>query len=63
MNAKKDKRKRNRENMRKFKTGGRKGMSRRKLMKKNLANSARQEENEFIAKCYITTTPPNVDDK
>ena len=59
MNAKKEKRKRNRENMRKFKTGGRKGVSRRKLMKKALASTARQQENEFIAKCYITTAPPN----
>merc|ERR1712008_381186 len=54
MNAKKDKRKRNRENMRKFKTGGRKVISRRKLMKKALANKARQDENEFISKCFIT---------
>ena len=61
MNAKKDKRKRNRENMRKFKTGGRKGISRRKLMKKALASKARQSENEFIAKCYITTAPPNME--
>ena len=62
MNAKKDKRKRNRENMRKFKTGGRRGTSRRKLMKKALASKARQEENEFIAKCFITTAPPNSDE-
>lgn len=61
VNAKKEKIKRNRENMRKFKTGGRKGLSRRKLIKKALASKARQSENEFIAKCYITTAPPNVD--
>lgn len=28
-------------------------------MKKALASTARQQENEFIAKCYITTAPPN----
>ena len=61
-NAKKEKTKRNRENMRKFKTGGRKGTSRRKLIKKALASKARQEENEFISKCFITTAPPNADD-
>jgi hypothetical protein len=61
VNAKKEKIKRNRENMRKFKSGGRKGTSRRKLMKKALASKARQRENEFIAKCFITTAPPNED--
>lgn len=59
VNAKKEKIKRNRENMRKFKTGGRRGTSRRKLMKKALASKARQEENEFITKCFITVPPPN----
>ena len=54
-NAKKEKIKRNRENMRKFKTGGRKGLSRRKLLKKAQASKARQTEAEFIAKCFITT--------
>lgn len=58
-NAKKEKIKRNRENMRKFKTGGRKGTSRRKLIKKALSSKARQTENEFIAKCFITVPPPN----
>jgi len=53
-NAKKDKRKRNRENMRKFKTSGKRGTSRRKMMKKALASKARQEEAEFIAKCFIS---------
>jgi hypothetical protein len=53
-NAKKEKIKRNRENMRKFKTGGRRGLSRRKLVKKALSSAARQEEAEFIAKCFIT---------
>jgi hypothetical protein len=57
-NAKKEKIKRNRENMRKFKTVGKKGISRRKLMKKALSSTARQEEAEFIAKCYITVPPP-----
>jgi hypothetical protein len=59
-NAKKEKIKRNRENMRKFKTGGRRGLSRRKLVKKALSSAARQEEAEFIAKCYITL--PAVDE-
>ena len=54
-NAKKEKIKRNRDNMRKFKKStGRRGLSRRKLMKKALASKARQEEAEFISKCYIT---------
>ena len=53
-NAKKEKMKRNRENMRKFKTGGRRGVSRRKLMKKGQASKARQEEAEFIAKCFTS---------
>jgi hypothetical protein len=57
-NAKQEKIKRNRENMRKFKTGGRKGISRRKLMKKALSSSARQSEAEFIAKCYLTVPAP-----
>jgi hypothetical protein len=58
-NAKKEKIKRNRENMRKFKTGGgKKGISRRKLMKKALSSSARQDEAEFIAKCYLTVPAP-----
>jgi len=53
VNAKKEKRKRNRENMRKFKTPGRRGLSRRKLLKKSLAARARAEEAEFISKCFI----------
>lgn len=58
--AKKEKIKRNRENMRKFKTGGgRKGLSRRKLLKKAQASKARQEEAEFVAKCFITVPVPN----
>ena len=62
-NAKKEKIKRNRENMRKFKTGGRKGLSRRKLLKKAQSSKARQDEAEFIAKCFITVPPPSEDDK
>eukprot|EP00523_Entomoneis_sp_CCMP467_P005481 CAMPEP_0168744610 /NCGR_PEP_ID=MMETSP0724-20121128/14182_1 /TAXON_ID=265536 /ORGANISM="Amphiprora sp., Strain CCMP467" /LENGTH=102 /DNA_ID=CAMNT_0008792279 /DNA_START=80 /DNA_END=388 /DNA_ORIENTATION=+ len=53
-NAKKEKIKRNRDNMRKFKKTGRRGTSRRKMMKKALASKARQEEAEFIAKCFIS---------
>jgi len=49
--------------MRKFKTGGRKGLFRRKLLKKAQASKARQEEAEFIAKCYITVPPPSEDEK
>lgn len=62
-NAKKEKIKRNRENMRKFKTGGRKGLTRRKLLKKAQSSKARQDEAEFIAKCYVTTIASSGDDK
>jgi hypothetical protein len=61
-NAKKEKIKRNRENMRKFKTTGRKGTTRRKLLKKAQASKARQEESEFISKCFITVPAPNSED-
>jgi hypothetical protein len=62
-NAKKEKIKRNRENMRKFKTGGgRKGLSRRKLLKKAQASKARQDESEFIAQCFITVPASNASD-
>jgi hypothetical protein len=61
-NAKKEKLKRNRENMRKFASPGRRGTSRRKLLKKAQASKARQEENEFIAKCFITGPAPNEDE-
>jgi len=54
VNAKKEKIKRNRENMRKFSTPGKRGMSRRKVLKKAQASEARQKENEFISKCFIT---------
>ncbi len=59
INAKKEKIKRNRENMRKFSTPGRRGTSRRKTLKKVLSSRARQSENEFIAKCFITGPAPN----
>jgi hypothetical protein len=62
-NAKKEKIKRNRENMRKFKKGGRKGLSRRKLLKKALASKARGEEAEFITKCFATIPAPNSEDR
>ena len=58
MNAKKEKLKRNRENMRKFKKGGRKGLSRRKMLRKAQASKARQEESEFITKCFTLVTSP-----
>ncbi|GKY96979.1 hypothetical protein MPSEU_000656800 [Mayamaea pseudoterrestris] len=58
MNAKKEKLKRNRENMRKFKKGGRKGLSRRKMLRKAQASKARQEESEFITKCFTIVTAP-----
>eukprot|EP00751_Fragilariopsis_kerguelensis_P006045 CAMPEP_0170794474 /NCGR_PEP_ID=MMETSP0733-20121128/23425_1 /TAXON_ID=186038 /ORGANISM="Fragilariopsis kerguelensis, Strain L26-C5" /LENGTH=50 /DNA_ID=CAMNT_0011143929 /DNA_START=289 /DNA_END=441 /DNA_ORIENTATION=- len=40
--------------MRKFSTPGKRGMSRRKVLKKAQASEARQKENEFISKCFIT---------
>ncbi|KAL9183743.1 hypothetical protein ACHAXT_004599 [Thalassiosira profunda] len=63
VNAKQEKRKRNRENMRKFKKGGRKGTSRKKMMRKMQSSAARQVENEFIAKCFISIPPPNAEEK
>ncbi|KAL7548181.1 hypothetical protein ACHAWF_011475 [Thalassiosira exigua] len=63
LNAKQEKRKRNRENMRKFKKGGRKGTSRKKMMRKMQSSAARQVENEFIAKCFITVPPPSGTEK
>lgn len=56
VNAKKEKIKRNRENMRKFSSPGKRGTSRRKVLKKAQASEARQKENEFISKCFITGT-------
>mmetsp|Transcript_10111 Transcript_10111/g.12770 ORF Transcript_10111/g.12770 Transcript_10111/m.12770 type:complete len:105 (-) Transcript_10111:91-405(-) len=54
VNAKKEKRVRNRDNMRKFKKRGK--ISRKKMMRKLASNDARQLENEFIAKCFTTIT-------
>mmetsp|Transcript_28856 Transcript_28856/g.33000 ORF Transcript_28856/g.33000 Transcript_28856/m.33000 type:complete len:112 (+) Transcript_28856:161-496(+) len=58
-NAKKEKVKRNRENMRKFATGGprKKGLSRRKLLKKSEAAKERKREAEYMAKVFITCPP------
>lgn len=50
--------------MRKFRTTGRKGLSRRKILKKTLSSKARASEAEFIAKCFITSAgAPNDDDE
>jgi hypothetical protein len=62
VNAKKEKLKRNRENMRKFKSGGRRGLSRRKILKKAQSSKARQEEAEFITKCFITVPVSSAED-
>lgn len=51
-NAKKEKIKRNRENMRKFRTGGKRGISRRKALKKQQSAQMRQEENEVCLLVY-----------
>ena len=40
--------------MRKFSSPGKRGTSRRKVLKKAQAADARQKENEFISKCFIT---------
>lgn len=42
INAKQEKRKRNRENMRKFKKGGKRGTSKKKMLRKVLSSAARQ---------------------
>jgi hypothetical protein len=52
VNAKKEKRQRNRENMRKFQKRGK--TSRKKMMRKLASSEQRQLENEFIAKCFTT---------
>jgi len=57
-NAKKEKRVRNRDNMRKFQ---KRGGSRKSTVKKQLASQERQNEAEFIAKCFITT--PSTEEK
>ena len=56
VNAKKEKRQRNRENMRKFQR--KKGTSRKKTMRKAQSSAGRQLEAEFLAKCFITIPPP-----
>ncbi|GMH69375.1 hypothetical protein TrRE_jg6176 [Triparma retinervis] len=56
VNAKKEKRLRNRDNMRQFKT--KRGSSRRRLMKKIASNAARQSEMEFVAKLFQTVEGP-----
>ena len=63
VNAKQEKRKRNRENMRKFKKGGKRGTSRKKMMRKMQSSAQRIVENEFIAKCFMTVPPPNSEEK
>jgi hypothetical protein len=47
--------------MRKFKTTGKKGTSRRKTLKKLQANKARAAESEFITKCFTTVPAPGAD--
>jgi len=46
--------------MRKFM---KKGGSRRKQLRKMAANQQRQLENEFIAKCFTTTSAPEEPEK
>lgn len=58
INTKKEKRKRNRENMRAFR---KRGGSNRKIVQKQLSNDQRQIENEFIAKCFMTIPLPEKD--
>ena len=45
--------------MRKFSSPGKRGTSRRKVLKKAQASEARQKENEFISKCFITGEDAN----
>lgn len=45
--------------MRKFKKGGRRGTSRKKMMRKIQSSAQRQVENEFIAKCFMTVPAPS----
>ena len=53
VNAKKEKRQRNRENMRKF--SKKRGPSRKKMMRKVQSNAMREVENEFVAKLFMAT--------
>jgi len=52
VNAKKEKYQRNRENMRRFQRRGK--MSRKKMIQKIASAEARQLENEFVSKCFVT---------
>jgi len=52
VNAKKEKRTRNRENMRKFRKKGK--ISRKRQMRKIASGEQRELENEFIAKCFTS---------
>jgi hypothetical protein len=61
VNAKKEKRLRNRENMRKFQKKGK--TSRKKMMRKVASSEQRQLENEFIAKCFTTVPVEEADAK
>mmetsp|Transcript_16563 Transcript_16563/g.31389 ORF Transcript_16563/g.31389 Transcript_16563/m.31389 type:complete len:102 (-) Transcript_16563:77-382(-) len=61
VNAKKEKRQRNRENMRKFQKRGK--TSRKKMMRKVASSEQRQLENEFIAKCFTTVSVEEADVK
>mmetsp|Transcript_2449 Transcript_2449/g.2298 ORF Transcript_2449/g.2298 Transcript_2449/m.2298 type:complete len:111 (-) Transcript_2449:364-696(-) len=56
VNAKKEKRQRNRDNMRKFQK--KRGTSRKKTVRKLLSANARQLESEFLAKCFTTISAP-----
>jgi len=58
VNAKKEKRQRNRDNMRKFQK--KRGSSRRKLMKKLASNAATDRENEFVSKLFMTMPGPEI---
>ena len=55
INAKQEKRKRNRENMRKFKKGGKKGTSKKKMMRKLQSGAARQVGGLFSSCIFCTT--------
>ena len=55
LNAKQEKRKRNRENMRKFKKGGRKGTSRKKMMRKLQSSAQRQVSCQFANYIYLVS--------
>eukprot|EP00555_Chaetoceros_dichaeta_P007932 CAMPEP_0198263308 /NCGR_PEP_ID=MMETSP1447-20131203/11675_1 /TAXON_ID=420782 /ORGANISM="Chaetoceros dichaeta, Strain CCMP1751" /LENGTH=98 /DNA_ID=CAMNT_0043951851 /DNA_START=100 /DNA_END=396 /DNA_ORIENTATION=+ len=54
INAKKEKRLRNRDNMRRFRKKGK--ISRKRQMRKIASGEQRELENEFIAKCFTQIT-------